>query len=104
MVYTAQKHLKPKALSGISDEQIDQHWHLYEAYVKNTNEILEELGEAESGSHHWSELKRWPNAGPTSTPGTTISPRPEPCAASGGSFSITSRPPGVSSTGGSAIT
>ncbi len=58
MVYTAQKHLKPKALSGISDEQIDQHWHLYEAYVKNTNEILEELGEAESGSHHWSELKR----------------------------------------------
>lgn len=56
--YTAQKHLKPKALSGISDEQIDQHWQLYEAYVKNTNEILEELGEAESGSHHWSELKR----------------------------------------------
>ncbi len=58
MSYSAQKHLKPKALSGISDEQIDQHWQLYEAYVKNTNEILEELGEAESGSHPWSELKR----------------------------------------------
>ena len=58
MAYTVQKHLKPKALSGISDEQIDQHWHLYEAYVKNTNEILEELGEAEPGSRHWSELKR----------------------------------------------
>src|SRR5712692_8743434 len=58
MSYSAQKHLKPKALSGISDEQIDQHWQLYESYVKNTNEILEELGEAESGSHHWSELKR----------------------------------------------
>jgi Fe-Mn family superoxide dismutase len=58
MAYTAQKHLKPKALSGISDEQIDQHWQLYEGYVKNTNEILDELGEAVAGSHHWSELKR----------------------------------------------
>jgi len=58
MVYTAQKHLKPRTLSGISDEQIDQHWGLYEEYVKNTNEILDELGKAESGSLHWSELKR----------------------------------------------
>lgn len=58
MSYVVQDHLKPKALSGISDEQIEQHWKLYEGYVKNTNELLEELGNAEVGSRHWGELKR----------------------------------------------
>ncbi len=58
MTYIVQAHLKPKALTGISDEQIDQHWELYEAYVKNTNELLAELSAAEAGSHQWSEPKR----------------------------------------------
>lgn len=58
MEYAVQERLKPKALTGISNEQIDQHWQLYEAYVKNTNELLEELDKAEPGSRHWSELKR----------------------------------------------
>ncbi len=56
--YSVQEHLKPRGLKGISAEQIEQHWHLYEAYVKNTNELLEELGEAKPGSRHWAELKR----------------------------------------------
>ena len=56
--YTVQEHLKPKALAGISDEQIEQHWHLYEGYVKNTNELIEELDKAEVGSREWSEVKR----------------------------------------------
>jgi len=58
MSYTVQEHLKPKGLTGISKEQIDQHWELYEAYVKNTNEILEELEKADAESRHWGELKR----------------------------------------------
>jgi len=58
MTYKAQEHLKPRSLTGISDRQIEQHWQLYEAYVKNTNELLDELREAETGSRHWAELKR----------------------------------------------
>jgi hypothetical protein len=30
MNYKVQEHLKPKALTGISDDQIAQHWALYE--------------------------------------------------------------------------
>jgi len=58
MTYKVQEHLKPKSLTGISDGQIEQHWQLYEAYVKNTNELLDEIREAEAGSRHWAELKR----------------------------------------------
>jgi Fe-Mn family superoxide dismutase len=58
MAYQAQEHLKPRGLTGISDQQIDQHWHLYEAYVKNTNELLEEIETAQHGSRVWGELKR----------------------------------------------
>jgi superoxide dismutase, Fe-Mn family len=58
MKYDVQEHLKPRGLRGISDEQIEQHWHLYEAYVKNTNELLEEIDAAEHGSRVWGELKR----------------------------------------------
>ncbi|MCI0546107.1 MAG: superoxide dismutase [Candidatus Rokubacteria bacterium] len=58
MSYTVQATLKPKALAGISDEQIDQHWKLYEGYVKATNELLADLGKARTGSRTWAELKR----------------------------------------------
>lgn len=58
MKYDVQEHLKPRGLTGISDEQIEQHWHLYEAYVKNTNELLGEIETAEHGSRAWGELKR----------------------------------------------
>ena len=56
--YPVQQHLKPLALKGISAKQIEQHWQLYEGYVKNTNELLEELTHARAGSRHWAELKR----------------------------------------------
>src|SRR3990172_3767221 len=58
MTYKVQEKLKPRSLSGISDGQIEQHWQLYEGYVKNTNELLDELRGAETGSRHWAELKR----------------------------------------------
>lgn len=43
MVYEAQITLRPAGLSGISEDQIAQHWKLYEGYVTNTNALLEEL-------------------------------------------------------------
>lgn len=43
MVYEAKTTLKPTGLSGISENQIAQHWKLYEGYVANTNALLEEL-------------------------------------------------------------
>jgi len=58
MKYDIQEHLKPRGLKGISDEQIEQHWHLYEGYVKNTNELLGEIETAERGSREWGELRR----------------------------------------------
>ena len=51
-------HLKPRALTNISSEQIEQHWHLYEAYVKNTNDLIEEIETGDHGARDWGELKR----------------------------------------------
>ena len=56
--YEVQEQLKPRALARISDAQVEEHWKLYEAYVKNTNAMLEELAAAEPGSRAWSEVKR----------------------------------------------
>jgi len=58
MNYKFQQHLKPKGLSGISDNQIAQHWTLYEGYVENANRLLEEVTRAEPGAPAWAELKR----------------------------------------------
>lgn len=58
MNYKVQEHLKPKALSGISDDQIAQHWKLYEGYVKSANGLIEGVARAEAGSPPWAELKR----------------------------------------------
>ncbi|HET8576442.1 MAG TPA: Fe-Mn family superoxide dismutase [Methylomirabilota bacterium] len=58
MSYSVQERIKPKALQGISDEQIRQHWALYEGYVKNVNGLIEDLERAEIGSRSWAELKR----------------------------------------------
>jgi Fe-Mn family superoxide dismutase len=43
MVYEVHSELRPSKLSGISEEQIAQHWRLYEGYVGNTNTLREEL-------------------------------------------------------------
>jgi Fe-Mn family superoxide dismutase len=58
MTYVVHKQIKPSALAGISDEQIDQHWALYEGYVTSANTLLEEMERAEVGSRQWGELKR----------------------------------------------
>lgn len=58
MCYEVQEHLKPKALVGISDDQIAQHWALYEGYVKNANLLLEGAAKAEAGTPGWAEPKR----------------------------------------------
>ncbi len=43
MAYEVKVHLKPSGLKGISENQIAQHWKLYEGYVANTNGLLAEL-------------------------------------------------------------
>jgi len=58
MPYTVQAHLKPKALAGVSDDQIDQHWALYEGYVKNADGLIEAVAKAPAGAPAWAEMKR----------------------------------------------
>ena len=59
--YEARQALRPKQLSGISEEQIAQHWTLYEGYVKNVNllnEKLSALSEKKSFGPEFAEMKR----------------------------------------------
>jgi len=44
--YEVQQTLKPKALEGLSEKLIDQHWKLYEGYVTNTNLLNKSLWSA----------------------------------------------------------
>jgi Fe-Mn family superoxide dismutase len=59
--YQVRPELKPKALPGISEDQIAQHWKLYEGYVKNVNLLNEKLsalrGKKDFGPE-FAELKR----------------------------------------------
>lgn len=49
--YTVREELKPSGLSGISDDQINDHWGLYKGYVTQTNALIKELaGLRESGA------------------------------------------------------
>jgi Fe-Mn family superoxide dismutase len=43
MIYEAKTGLKPTGLAGISEEQIAQHWRLYEGYVTQVNALRKEL-------------------------------------------------------------
>ncbi len=43
MAYEVNTALKPGGLSGISEEQVLQHWHLYEGYVSQVNALRGEL-------------------------------------------------------------
>jgi Fe-Mn family superoxide dismutase len=60
-VYQVRLDLRPTQLSGISEEQIAQHWMLYEGYVKNVNALNEKLsalsGKGDFGTE-FAELKR----------------------------------------------
>jgi superoxide dismutase, Fe-Mn family len=61
--YTAKKW-SLSGLQGISDRTLEMHFGLYEGYVKNTNLLNEQLGEAlekgqaSGGNPHFAELKR----------------------------------------------
>ena len=59
--YQTRQELKPKRLEGIGEEQIAQHWTLYEGYVKNVNllnEKLSALAEKKDFGPEFAELKR----------------------------------------------
>ena len=43
MLYEVDSAIKPRGLARISDEQIAQHWHLYEGYVSQLNALRDEL-------------------------------------------------------------
>lgn len=45
MTYTVKEEIKPSGLNGISDEQINDHWNLYVAYVNQSNALKQELEE-----------------------------------------------------------
>jgi len=42
-MYNVKENIKPSKLIGISDDQISDHWKLYEGYVKNVNKLNQEL-------------------------------------------------------------
>ena len=59
--YKVRSDLRPKALDGISEDQIAQHWTLYEGYVKNLNLLNERAGAlAKQGEFgpEFAEIKR----------------------------------------------
>ncbi|MDP3543418.1 MAG: Fe-Mn family superoxide dismutase [Elusimicrobiota bacterium] len=60
-IYEPRKELRPRRLTGISEEQISQHWTLYEGYVKNVNLLggkLAALTEKGEFGPEFAELKR----------------------------------------------
>jgi Fe-Mn family superoxide dismutase len=59
--YEARRDLMPKGLPGISEDQIAQHWKLYEGYVKNVNLLNEKLAALSAKKDfglEFAELKR----------------------------------------------
>ncbi len=59
--YAVKTELRPQDLDGIGPEQLEQHWKLYEGYVKNVNalnERLTALSEKKDFGVEFSELKR----------------------------------------------
>jgi Fe-Mn family superoxide dismutase len=59
--YEVRSELRPKDIPGIGEEQIKQHWSLYEGYVKNVNALNEKLAglaRRKEFGPEFSELKR----------------------------------------------
>lgn len=59
--YQVRHELRPRGLAGIGEEQLAQHWTLYEGYVKNVNllnEKLSALAEKRDFGPEFAELKR----------------------------------------------
>jgi Fe-Mn family superoxide dismutase len=57
-MYKVKQNLKPSNLIGLSNEQIDDHWTLYEGYVKQVNLLNEELKSADPSSLVYADRRR----------------------------------------------
>lgn len=62
MTYTARTELKPTGLNGISEEQIAQHWGLYEGYIAQSNALKADLdtmrANGQGGSASYADRRR----------------------------------------------
>lgn len=62
MTYTARTELKPTNLDGISEEQISQHWGLYEGYIAQSNALKADLekmiAEGKGGTAIYADRRR----------------------------------------------
>ena len=62
MLYEVNTNLRPTALAGISEEQIAQHWQLYEGYVTQVNTLRTELqalrSDGKSGTPLYADRRR----------------------------------------------
>jgi Fe-Mn family superoxide dismutase len=62
MSYEVNTSLRPSGLVGISEDQIAQHWHLYEGYVSQLNTLRQELQvlrrEGKNGSALYADRRR----------------------------------------------
>lgn len=59
--YKIRQELRPRALTGISEDQIAQHWALYEGYVKNVNLLNQKIKTLSTNDYYgaeFAELKR----------------------------------------------
>lgn len=60
--YTAQDFSHLKGIAGLSDNQLETHFALYNGYVDNTNKFLDDMSRmreaGEAGSPEYAELKR----------------------------------------------
>lgn len=57
-MYSVKENLKPSGLNGISDEQINDHWKLYQGYVAQVNKLQEELKTLTPGSLLYADRRR----------------------------------------------
>lgn len=57
-IYTAKDFTSLLGTAGFSDTMLNNHFTLYQGYVKNTNLLMEKLDVLESGTTEYYELKR----------------------------------------------
>lgn len=55
---TAKSYPHLQGLAGISAEQLESHFKLYQGYVANVNTLVEKLTTLTPGSPEWAEIKR----------------------------------------------
>jgi Fe-Mn family superoxide dismutase len=58
MTYTVREQLRPGRLDGLSDEQMERHWGVYQDHVARLNELLAEMPQGWIGSRRWSLRRR----------------------------------------------